>query len=432
MAEVDVIGEIKRLIENLLELGINITTEQLGPIIGQAFDIFMSTLQGILSPDLLKPIFELQEMFMEILTPILTPIVNQVLGIAKKPMGSSDESVMEEVTEVIMTLVMVGAVITIVAVLPELAHPLKQMGLGRIAPIIVQMGGFDRISASIMNILVERTMGARLRYATNSLFMPYIPNQQDLVRFTVREVLSPSELEMYMKKLGFSPEWAANYWKAHWELVGISSLYKMYHRGIIEERHLRKMLERHDYDAQDKIFETEVINWQEKLVDLSHILIPRVDLRYAWEAGLIDDTEFEIRIKQLGYSKEDAIIETAVQMRRTLSEEINAVRREYINDYKEGIVTKNSFLENLSSLGDTKTAKDYRAEAAEYFHLRDHKKAMINEIEKALGRGNITENLAQDELVALGVEEWRRAQIVELAALKLRLKPEEVTYLETM
>lgn len=432
MSEPNIVEELKKLIDNLVRMGTEITVDQMLKPAKDALKYFTVIMQEVVNEENINEVMKLKDTIMEIFTPIITPIVNQVLGIAKKPMGSSDDSVMEEVGEVILTLVMVGLVITVVALLPELAHPLKNIGLGRISPIIVQMGGFDRISANIMNILVERTMGARLRYATNSIFTPYIPNQQDLVRFTVREVLTPSELESYMKKLGFSPEWSQNYWQAHWELVGISSLYKMYHRGIIEERHLRKMLERHDYDSQDTIFEGETIDWQEKLVDLSHVLVPRVDLRYAWEAGLIDDDEFLARMKQLGYSESDAIIEAEIQKRRTLTEEINAVRREYINDYKEGIVTKNGFLENLSSLGDTERAKVYRAEAAEYFHLRDHKKAMINEIEKALGRGNIIEKKAQDELIALGVEEWRRAQIVELAALKLRLKPEEVTYLETM
>ena len=429
MADIDIVKEIQKLVENLTKLGVEITVDNLTAPLKQAFDTFVVLMREVVNEENIQKVMELQDTIIELLTPIITPIVNQVLGIAKKPMGSSDESVMEEVNEVIMTLVMVGLVITVVALLPELAHPLKRIGLGRISPIIVQMGGFDRISANIMNILVERTMGARLRYATNSIFMPYIPNQQDLVRFTVREVLTPSELELYMKKLGFSPEWSQNYWAAHWELVSVSSLYKMYHRDIIEERHLRKMLERHDYDSQDPIFEGETINWQENLVALSHILIPRVDLRYAWEAGLINDEDFGKRMKQLGYSEQDAIIETEIQMRRTLTEEINAVRREYINDYKEGIITRSGFLDNLTTLGDTQRAKDYRAEAAEYFQERDHKKAMINEIEKALGRGNITEKSAQDELVALGVEEWRRAQIVELAALKLRLQPENITYL---
>ena len=205
----------------------------------------------------------------------------------------------------------------------------------------------------------------------------------------------------------------------------------MRHRGLIEDRHLNKMLERHDYNAQDEIFPGEFIDWQAKLADLSHILIPRVDLRYAWEAGLINDDEFEERMKRLGFSESDALIEAEIQKRRTLTEEINAVRRENINDYKEGIETESGFLAKLSVLGDTELAKAYRLEAAKYFQARDHKKAMINEIEKALGRGNITEEDADTELVNLGVEEWRRGQIKEFAALKLRLKPEEVTYLET-
>lgn len=431
MANEDLIKEVQRLFGNVTRISTEGVTKIIGPFVKDGFETFVKGLQGIVSPEIIESLMGLTDVIVTPLQAVLEPIITDILGVAKTPFGTSDEDVLKEASDVIQAVVMSGIVISVVAFLPELVHPLKELGLNRMSAMVMTMSGFDRIGATIMNILVERTMGAKLRYATNALMTPYIPNQQDLIRFTVREVLSPSELEMYMKKLGFSPAWSKHYWAAHWELVSVSSLYKLYHRGEIEERHLRKMLERHDYDANDKIFEGEYINWQEKLVELSHVLIPRVDLRYAWEAGLITDAEMGERMKKLGYSEQDAAIETVVQKRRTLTEEINAVRREVINDYKEGIITKNGFLANLSALGDTEVASNYRMEAAEYFQIRDHKKAMIREIEKALGRGDIEDEAAKDELVSLGVEEWRQLQIIEFAALKRKLKPDEVTYLET-
>lgn len=428
----DIIEEVTKVFQNVTKLSTDVVVKQVGPHVEKSFDLFIVSIQGLVNKDTIGKLMELKDTIIDIVSPIIMPFITQVLGLAKKPMGSTDESVLEEVEEIIGTLVLTAITISVVAFLPELAHPLKAIGFNRMSALIVDMAGFGRISATIMNILVERTMGARLRYATNSLFTPYIPNQQDLIRIMVREDLGREWLDDRLKKHGFAQEWANHYWDSHWELVGIRNLYDMYHRGIIDKPTMAKMLVRHDYNPSDEIEGVGTINWPDNLIELSTSLIPRVDLRYAWEAGLIDDDELLRRMKMLGYSDQDAFFEASIQKRRTLTVEINEVRREVLKDFREGVIPEVTLRSNLADLGDTTEAIDYRVMSSQYFIERDHKRDQINEITKALGRGLIDDPKAKELLQGLQVQEWKIAQILELAELKLKLKPKEVTYQETM
>ena len=193
---------------------------------------------------------------------------------------------------------------------------------------------------------------------------------------------------------------------------------------------MEKMLIRHDFDESDEIEPGKFINWPQKLMDLSYTLIPRVDLRYAWEAGLLTDAEMLERMEKVGYSPEDAAIETAIQKRRTLTSEIGDVRRETLKDFREGMISEDALRANLKALGDTDEAIQFRLDASTYFLERDHKLSMINEIIRALGRGDIEESEANNRLVDMQIQKWRIDQILELAKLKRELKPEEVTYTE--
>lgn len=430
MSDPDPIQEVQRFMDNATKTITDVAIKQVSPQLEKGFDTFIKTLQGVVNKENIEKILELKDEILDLITPILAPIIDSLIGVAKAPMGSSDESVMLEVNEIISTLIMTAVVVAVVTFLPNLAHPFKNIGLERITPLVVQMGGFDRISATIMNILVERTMGARLRYATNTLFTPYIPNANELIRFAVREVITPEQLEFYIKKHGFTPEWGQRYWAAHWELVGIRSLYDMFHRKLITRDDMKKMLIRHDYDEKDEISEGRTVDWPEKLMDISHNLIPRVDIRYAWEAGIIDDAEMIRRMEIIGYSEEDAAIEAVIQKRRTLTTEINAVRSEILKEFREGLITETTTRENLTTLGDTSAAVQFRIDAAMHYADRDHKQNIIKEVEKALGRGDIEETEARTKLEVYMIQDWRIKQIIELAKLKIELKPESVTYTE--
>lgn len=422
---IEALEEFKKLIQNISKILIEQGIDQVKEPVKEIVPYLSTSFRDALPAEALKEVFELVDPFIDTVTTVLSPITDAGFDLIFQPLDVDEDNPYAAMESIQKALLRVVIVLGIVAFIPELVHPLKELGLGRITPAIVEIGGFNTIASSISSILVERTANAPLRYALNRKLTPYIPGQQDLIRFTVREDLGYEWLSPFLARLGYNEEWAKHYWDSHWELVGISSLYQMFHRGIINEQILTTMLVRHDFNRTDEIEGVGTVNWPEKLRDLSYNLIPRVDLRYAWEAGLIDDDELFRRMKLLGYSDEDAQIETIIQKQRTLTAEINEERREVLKDYREGLLSVRVTRERLQTFGDTDESIGFRLRAAEYFRERDHKQDLIKEVISALNKGNITPDETKTRLIEYGIQEWRINNILELVKLEQDLQPEE-------
>jgi len=237
-----------------------------------------------------------------------------------------------------------------------------------------QLEAAQKLVQELYSVMAEASLVIPLKQYYMSAFTPMIPPTDDLIRFVVREVIAPDKFYEYMPLTGFSDEIARWYWEAHWILPPITQLYDAYHRGVITRDELDKYIVLHDYKPEPRpgIMKSD----QEIMRSVIKTLIPRVDLRYAWEMGMISDAELVDWYERLGY-EEDSELMAKIQIARSLVEEIGKLRTEWIMDFVDGFITEDVLRANLTAMGIIGTRQDYYAQYAIKRRDRDAKRDML-------------------------------------------------------
>jgi hypothetical protein len=175
-----------------------------------------------------------------------------------------------------------------------------------------------------------------------------IPGAQDLIRFVVREVISPGAFFENMVKQGYGPEWGEAFWDAHWVLPSFQSCVDAFHRGILSSGELNKFLVWHDYlpESRPGIGRSDV----DILRALFKRPIARVDLRRGWELGALSDEDLVERFRWLGF-EDDAPLMAEIQKRVALQAQINTMVTNAKADFVKGLILEADLSGRLRDLG---------------------------------------------------------------------------------
>jgi len=174
-----------------------------------------------------------------------------------------------------------------------------------------------------------------------------IPGPADLIRFVVREVITPDAFIEQMYKQGYGAGWAGAYWDAHFVLPAYGDLVDAFHRGVLTDAELRKFIFWHDYQptARPGISKSDV----EILRGLTKTLIPRVDLRRAWAQGELTDAQLEVRYELLGFEDDSALL-ARIQRTIALTAERSGLARQYLAALRKGLRTESEVRTRLAEL----------------------------------------------------------------------------------
>jgi len=245
-----------------------------------------------------------------------------------------------------------------------------------------------------------------------------LPGIDDVIRFAVKEafvrpeldVEYPAELTLYGKMLGFSEEILRYFWRAHWVLVPLTQLYEMYHRGIIDEDTLRTQLRYHDYTPE----------WRDKLMAISWDLPGRIDLRWAYEWGVIDEEELKQWLIKTGIGPEYVDVVVKAWIANLMREEIMGLVREAIEDRAEGWIDDEEFRARLRDLGLPEERIEYYLMRAVSKAEREFREAQLDILEEALKLGLITEDQFRSQAREIGLTDWRIEYIITITEMRKR------------
>jgi len=101
----------------------------------------------------------------------------------------------------------------------------------------------------------------------------------------------PAQVGDHLAKLGYDPEWARRYWRAHWQLPSVTLGMEMMHRGIISGGEFEEMLKISDYPA----------GWRSKMTQAAYSPYTRVDVRRMYKMGIVDRAGVKRTYMDLGY-----------------------------------------------------------------------------------------------------------------------------------
>lgn len=258
-----------------------------------------------------------------------------------------------------------------------------------------------------------------------------IPPISDLIRFQVREAFNdsvsskfgydddyPSELDPYIKRQGFAPDWAKRYWRAHWQLPSPTQAYEMLHRGLIDQSDLETLLRTSDYPSF----------WRDKLMKQSYHVLTRVDVRRLIQAGMINREKAKKTYLEMGYKDDDAELLTEFAYQGISTNEKDLTKSEILNMYEDGLIDRDAVAGMLVKMGYDQNESEQLLAQADYSIAKAARVDAINYAKEMFSAGQFTREQAQAELANSGVKAkgidryllaWERAKKVEVKGLSV-------------
>jgi len=296
----------------------------------------------------------------------------------------------------------------------------------------------------------------------------FYPSVEDFIRFAVRDVFNdervkkyeldkeyPQQIEQYAKKAGVDPDILKWYWRAHWELPGVTEVLRMVNMlqpAVLDTKlpdgttygdkyrdfGLDPSKIKTDYSDLDEYLAMADISpfWRDRIKALTFPPLTRVDLRRIYELGLISDDELRARLLELGYSLKDA--ERLMQFYKMMKhkEGRDLTRSMIVKGYLDKLLTKDMAIEYLQNLGYDKDEAEFIIQLAETEQAHKEIKDQIKLYEELYIRGAITEDEFKQKLQDLNISltkmeyELEKAKMKKQKAVKLPSKEDMIKWLK--
>jgi len=307
-------------------------------------------------------------------------------------------------------------------------YMMELMGLGVVdthAGLLAQHPE-TRGALNVATSLYEKFAEAAIMPAVERYFlkqnMPLLPGYADMISIYVREgyleekwVEIPPEFTEFMKELGYNEDWTKRLWGKHWVLPGVTLLYEMFHKKIIDYNTMVQMLKYHDFEPV----------WRDRLIQNAYTMIPRVDVRRAYVWGIFSAEQLQDRYERLGYSPADATHMKDIAIRFGLSAYYSRLLTVASGAFRKGQLSGGDFQNLMEVCGLPPGAQDLllRAESmardAAVTELGEEPRTLsASQICAAYTKGLLSLSAAKEDLLRMGYLEGDADLLLQLAAPK--------------
>jgi hypothetical protein len=319
---------------------------------------------------------------------IASAIVWQLLSVVTSHSPLTPEEAFNNIKPALMVGGAMLGTLGLSYVIGELAHPLKEIGLGHLAAIIWRASSYDIVTGAIIGAFATAAFGTPLRYYFNALFQPYVPEEkdainmkfrnivddgtylqimryrgykedwarkllevnrslpgvQDMVTFAVREAFTisplPSAPQSFIDAVqlhGLDKKWADMFWWSHWRLPAFDQLAEAFVRGVINASEFNQYIIWQDYApfSRPGISKSD----QQIMNQLIYRLPGRIEARWMMRWGLATKDEIsKLMIADRVHPDWIARVVEAEWM-NMLTDERTALKNTYVDMYASGKIT---------------------------------------------------------------------------------------------
>jgi len=261
---------------------------------------------------------------------------------------------------------------------------------------LMEAAGIDPQTELYLKMLAQKVPGISdvIRMAVKGAFTPEISDQYGLA------AEFPDKVGQMAAKVGISPELAAWYWAAHWDLPSMGQGFEMLHRGIIDEKALGQLLQALGVMPY----------WRDKLAVIAHNPLTRVDLRRMYQLGIIGLDVVLDGYKKLGYDDANAARLTEFCKRYYGVEDdtetvanLDYTKAEILAGYQKKVITRDQTSIALQSLGYTSAQADFYIAQKDLQVDQARKDAYITAYQALYDQGLLSADEVSTNLQTLGL-----------------------------
>jgi len=231
-------------------------------------------------------------------------------------------------------------------------------------------------------------------------YQPLIPPLQDIIRMVVREawrpemyVKAPERFAYYMGYLGYTKEWADRYWIAHFLPIELRQAYDNLWRGLWDKE--RFMYALHIADIHPM--------WREDIYNVAFRPPGVRELGYGYDVGAYGWDDIKKYRRMAGQSEADAEKSATAMVAYRTEAEREALRREAIYDFSEGLDTEETLRAKLTAIGGRPEIIDLWVARAKYRTDRDIAHDLIKIAKDQFVKGYYDVAGLRAELTRIGV-----------------------------
>ncbi len=285
--------------------------------------------------------------FEQVLTGEITKLVFSILEHSVNPASVTTPEAAQAHTETVTRLAIdVAILIAEIDILATAFSATLVRNYVHDMALVLGAAGFLVISPLMVQTSLDTRLRPLLARQLNKEAQAQLPSAQDLVLMELREVFNPAfrdeqlqppagdTFNEIMEQQGFSRYWSDSYWAAHWHLPSIGDLNTMLWRRKIDSDTWKRFVRRND-------FLPAMIPHLEEIIYNPYT---RVDIRRAWQLGVVSDDEVVSTYQDQGYDEAHA----RVLLQFTKAERlVPQIRRRYSN----GWINKSQVLGELQEIG---------------------------------------------------------------------------------
>ncbi len=295
----------------------------------------------------------------------------------------------------------------------DAVHPFHSLEIKQLVFEAFRATGISSIGAAVVGRIFEIAIMKPMTQELNETFLRELPGPSDLVRFVVREQISPEELNLYLARQGLNPKWSAAFWGAHWVIPSREEAVELYHRGI--------------YGLQD-VTDNLTINDRRPdtipdLLALTFRTPSRAELQTIDEVADVTEEQLKAWLRADGVSDELLPVYSALvksrRLIRTITRGLSLVRSEV--EAGRMVPTEARAILKSLRLSDEEVEAELRlAGISRDQQYRQELQAIFVE---AFRKGEFTKGDLAENLLALGLGEDRVGTVTALEELRKLPKP---------